>query len=154
VKGNIHARWIALKDQKTPDGDDVQAHLEEPIGEQTIIGATEGGGAVQMFKRGMLVERADGRTFVVYGAIFDHYAAIGGARSAIGLPVSDEEAAQHGARVNRFDRGDIYWRLDFGPRVVQGRDRERCNAGADPFARSWITRAGSLAKRVVRRALG
>jgi hypothetical protein len=151
VKGPIHARWVALKDQKTPDGDDVQAHLEEPLGEQAVI---PGGGAVQRFKRGMLVERADGRTFVVYGAIHDHYVALGGTESAIGLPVSDEEPAQRGARVNRFERGDIYWRLDFGPRVVEGRDRARCAAGADPFARSWIARAGSLGKRVLRRFLG
>jgi uncharacterized protein with LGFP repeats len=152
IQGRIHARWLALKGVSTPDGDDVQAHLEHPLGEQEVIG--EGGGTAQLFRRGMLVERPDGRTFVVYGAIYDHYLAIGGAASAIGMPISDEQSAPFGGRVAHFERGDIYWRQDFGPREIRDPGRRRYAAGANPFTRSWLDRAAGFCKRSIRRVLG
>ena len=131
IRGKIYARWLALKGVLTPDGDDVQAHLEHPLGDQTDVAPGDGGGRAQLFRRGMIIERADGRTFVVYGAIYDRYIALGGTASAMGLPISDEEGSRHGGRVARFERGDIYWRRDFGPREVRGAERDRYAAGAD-----------------------
>jgi hypothetical protein len=104
-----------------------------------------------LFQRGMIVERADGRTFVVYGQIYDYYLTLGGAGSSLGLPISDEEDAEYGGRVARFQRGDIYWREDFGAREVRGATRDRCDAGADPFTRPLVERAVNVVKRSVRR---
>jgi uncharacterized protein with LGFP repeats len=151
IRGRIHARWVRAGAEKTPDGDDVRAHLGHPLGAQTSIPENQGGGAMQLFLRGLIVARADGRAFVVYGAIYDHYVAAGGPASAIGLPISDEEAAGHEGRVSHFQTGDIYWRADAGAREVAGASRALYASGRDPFARSWINR-GVAALGIVRRA--
>jgi uncharacterized protein with LGFP repeats len=152
IRGRIYAKWRALKDERSPDGDDVQAHLELPLGEQAAVPVRHGGGAMQLFRRGVIVERAHGATFVVYGAIYDRYVALGGPASPLGQPTSDEEPWAFGGRVAHFEHGDIYWREDAGPREALGARRQRYRAGADPFARSWPSRImGAL--RTVRRAL-
>jgi hypothetical protein len=149
--GRIYDRWRSLKFELTPNGDDVQAHLESPLGEPTLVRKRYGGGAMLLFRRGMIVERTDGRTFVVYGEIYDYYLALGGPGSSLGLPISYEEDAEHGGRVARFQRGDIYWREDFGAREVCGATRDRCDAGADPYTRPLVERAVNVVKRSVRR---
>jgi uncharacterized protein with LGFP repeats len=149
IRGPVYAKWRALGAVKTPDGDTAQAHLCDPRGPETRVSEERGAGAVQLFQRGMIVARATGETFVIYGAIYDHYIAMGGVKSALGLPTSDEEDAPRGCRVNRFENGDIYWRADFGARDVQGATRNRCAKGEDPFARSWVRRVVSLCRRIV-----
>jgi pimeloyl-ACP methyl ester carboxylesterase len=154
IRGGIHAKWQALIEETTPDGDDVQSHLGHPLGEETKVPEKHGGGAAQLFDRGMIVERADGRAFVVYGAIYDHYLRVGGTASPIGQPTSDEEGYRDG-RVARFDRGDIYWRQDFGAREVRGVRRRRYVGGGDPFTRSLATRALAYGRSILRlRLLG
>jgi hypothetical protein len=153
IQGGIYARWLELKNELTPDGDDVQAHLEYPLGPESVVPAHHGGGTEQLFRRGMIVERADGRAFVVYGAIYDYYIGRGGTCSAIGQPISDEEESAHGGRVVHFQRGDIYWRSDFGPREVRGDGQVRAAARANPFERTLIDRAGLLARRMLTRAI-
>jgi hypothetical protein len=150
IRGNIYVKWRALQHEMTPDGDDVQAHLGPPLGQETRVPEKQGGGAAQLFDRGMIVERGDGRLFVIYGAIYDHYLVMGGTASAIGPPTSDEEQGGHGARVAHFEHGDIYWRQDFGARDVRGRRREQCAAGADPFIRSLAGRGAALARAALR----
>jgi uncharacterized protein with LGFP repeats len=152
IRGRVYAKWRALQAVKTPDGDDAQAHLGPPRGAEVPLPGTPAAGAVQFFERGMIVARPDGRAFAVYGAIFDHYVAIGGISSAIGLPTSDEEEAPRGARVGRFQAGDVYWRADAGARTVVGDARRRCEQGGDPFARSWVRRAGTWLKSLGRRS--
>jgi uncharacterized protein with LGFP repeats len=151
VRGRIHVKWEALGAVLTPDGDDAKAHLEHPLGEQAPIPASRGGGAVQFFVRGMIVERVDGRTFVIYGAIYDHYVKIGGAASAIGLPTSDEEGAPRGGRVSHFERGDIYWRADVGARDVRGIHRAAHAKRDDPCALSLIDRVVARWGRIATR---
>ena len=141
IQGNIFAKWRALGKVKSPDGDDEQAHLGPPLGEQSAVPARYGGGAEQLFRRGMIVERDDGTTYVVYGAIYDRYLAIGGTASALGQPISDEEDAA-GGRVGRFQYGEIYWRADFGHRVVRGRHRGRYAARPSGGHDGWSTRPG------------
>jgi uncharacterized protein with LGFP repeats len=150
IRGGIYAKWRALKAETTPDGDDVQAHLEFPLGDQTPVSERHGGGSMQLFRRGMIVERADGRAFVVYGVIYDYYLKMGGPGSYLGQPTSDEEAAPFNGRVSRFQNGDIYWRLDVGVREVTRRSRDRQGVGWDPFARSWSAEALVLFRRVRR----
>jgi uncharacterized protein with LGFP repeats len=151
IRGRIYDRWRDARDEKTPDGDDVQAHLGHPLGGQTAVPAKHGGGAEQLFQRGMIVERQDGRLFVVYGAIYDHYLAMGGTGSALGQPTSDEEGAARGGRVAHFQHGDIYWREDFGARDVRGVRRAYYGTRGDPFTRSWVKRAASFFGSSIRR---
>jgi hypothetical protein len=151
IRGRIYARWRDARDEKTPDGDDVQAHLGHPLGDQTAVPAKQGGGAQQLFQRGMIVERQDGRAFVVYGAIYDRYLEIGGTGSALGQPTSDEEGAARGGRVAHFQKGDIYWHEDFGARDVRGVRRAYYAARGYPFTRSWVRRAASFCRASVRR---
>jgi uncharacterized protein with LGFP repeats len=149
IRGKIYAKWQVLQTEKTPDGDDVQAHLGPPLGEQIGVSAKHGGGAAQVFQRGMIVERADGRAFVVYGAIYDHYRRMGDTASILGPPTSDEEDAPAGGRVAHFENGDIYWREDVGAREVHGARRVRYAARRDPFARSWVGRAAALCRAIL-----
>ncbi len=153
IEGGIYARWLELKSELSPDGDDVQSHLEHPLGPQIAVPPHLGGGFEQRFRRGMIVERADGRAFVVYGAIYDYYIGRGGTGSALGQPISDEEESARGGRVVHFQRGDIYWRADFGPREVCGDGQVRAAARANPFARSLVDRAMSLCRRALERVV-
>ncbi len=153
IEGGIYARWLELKSELTPDGDDVQSHLEHPLGPQTVVPAHHGGGVAQLFRRGMIVERADGRAFVVYGAIYDYYIGRGGTGSALGQPISDEEESARGGRVVHFQRGDVYWRSDFGPREVRGDGQVRAAARVNPFKRSLVDRAVSLSRRALARVV-
>src|SRR5580658_2575696 len=91
IRGRVYAKWRALGAVKTPDGDTAQAHLCDPLGPETGVREERGAGAVQLFQRGMIVARATGEAFVVYGAIYDHYIGMGGVKSALGPPTSDEE---------------------------------------------------------------
>ncbi len=147
----IEAKWAALAAVPTPDGDDVQSHLGAPLGPHTAAPAQRGGAAVQWFARGAIVERADGRTFAVYGAIYEHYLRAGGPAGHLGAPTCDEEPAAHGGRVSRFQGGDLYWRADAGVREVLACLRALYAGGRDPFARSWtnrvVTRLASLRRR-------
>jgi len=63
--------------------------------------------------RGGIYESSKG-VFVVYGAIYQKYKAIGGPRHFLGLPVSNEADMPRSplgttGRYSRFERGSIYW---------------------------------------------
>jgi hypothetical protein len=63
--------------------------------------------------RGGIYESSIG-VFVVYGAIYQKYHAIGGPRHYLGLPISNEEDAPRSSfgttgRISRFERGSIVW---------------------------------------------
>jgi uncharacterized protein with LGFP repeats len=151
IQGKIYVKWRDGGTVQTPDGDDVRTHLGYPLGTQRAVPAQHGGGYEQLFHRGMIVERQDGRTFVVYGAIYDHYLAVGGTGSVLGQPTSDEEGAGRGGRVTHFQYGDIYWHEDFGAREVRGARRDRYATRGYPFRRSWIKRAASFCASSIRR---
>jgi uncharacterized protein with LGFP repeats len=150
IQGKIFAKWQALKMDLTPDGDDAQAHLGLPSGPETAVPEEQGGGAAQHFQRGMIVERTDGRVFVVYGAIYDCYRSIGDTAGIVGQPTSDEEAAGYGGRVAHLDKCDIYWREDFGAREVHGARRHRYTAHGYPFRRSWAGRSLAFCQAILR----
>ncbi len=151
IAGAIYAKWREAATHLTPDGDDVQAHLGPPLGEAQAILSAHGGGASQLFTRGMIVARANGQAFVVYGAIYDYYLGIGGPANSIGQPTSDEESAARGGRVAHFENGDIYWHEDFGPRDVRGFRRKHYAARGYPFTRSLFRRAASRCASTLRR---
>jgi uncharacterized protein with LGFP repeats len=150
IRGAIYAKWQALGAEMTPDGDTAQAHLEHPLGPQVAVAAEHGGGAMQLFRRGLIVAGEDGLAFVVYGAIYDHYLAIGGPAGELGPPTSDEENAGRGGRVSHFRSGDVYWRSDVGVREVYGGRRRRFAARGYPFTITWTERAAAAYRRVRR----
>jgi uncharacterized protein with LGFP repeats len=56
----------------------------------------------------------------IYGLIFDRWAQMGGSRSVLGNPTTDELPAARGGRYNEFQNGFIYWHPNFGARAVYG----------------------------------
>jgi hypothetical protein len=56
----------------------------------------------------------------VFGAIGDKYQALGGERSFLGAPQTDEADAPHGGRFNRFQNGVIFWHPQTGAHEVHG----------------------------------
>jgi hypothetical protein len=51
----------------------------------------------------------------IYGAIRQRWSELGGEKSYLGYPTSDEVAFADGGRANEFEHGGIYWWPDTGP---------------------------------------
>lgn len=128
----IFKKWANLALEKTADGGSVQDYLGPSTGGEAAIPASQGGGTVQYFNGGMIVARSNGNVFVVYGAIYVCYQALGGLACDLGQPVNDEEAAAGGGRVSRFDAGDIYYSGGSGAHAIKGAIRARYNALGGP----------------------
>jgi hypothetical protein len=79
----------------------------------------------QIFERGMIVARANDKTWVVYGAVYLRYRALGDLGGVVGLPSSDEGPLNPGGRISHFDNGDILWRGDVQAHEVHGAIRDR-----------------------------
>ncbi|MCM0590516.1 MAG: hypothetical protein HEQ35_16155 [Gloeotrichia echinulata IR180] len=56
----------------------------------------------------------------IYGLIFDKWASMGGSRSPVGDPKTDELPAARGGRYNEFQNGFIYWHPNLGAHAVYG----------------------------------
>jgi len=52
--------------------------------------------------------------YLVYGAIGQRYAELGGPNSWLGWPLSDEQPFTEGGRASKFQNGSIYWWPDVG----------------------------------------
>jgi hypothetical protein len=64
--------------------------------------------------------------FEVYGAILKKYLALGGPRSFLGLPTTNETGTPDGVgRFNHFRGGSIYWTPQTGAHEVHGMIRDR-----------------------------
>jgi hypothetical protein len=119
----------------TADGTIIADYLGYPTGD--TIATVEANGQLTIFERGMIVVRASGAAWVVYGAIYGHYSGLGSITSGstklpiIGLPNSDEQPVPNG-RCSHFDGGDIYWKAGTGAFEVHGAIRDRWNALGGP----------------------
>lgn len=133
VFAKLNAPEVA-QDQAS-NGDNIRDYLGYPTGDsfQTI----ERGGQAAIFSRGIIVVRASGSAFVVYGSIYGHYAGLGNVAAGsirvpvVGLPLSDEEAVPNGRR-SRFEGGDIYWKGATGAWEVHGAIRDAWAALGGP----------------------
>jgi LGFP repeat len=120
---------------ETADGQNVRDYLGYPTAD--TFATAEAGGQAATFEHGMIVVRASGAAWVVYGAIYGHYYGLGSIMSGttdlpiVGLPSSDEQAAFSG-RCSHFDGGDIYWKSDTGAWEIHGAIRDRWNAMGGP----------------------
>jgi uncharacterized protein with LGFP repeats len=63
----------------------------------------------------------------IYGLIFDKWAQMGGIKSAVGNPTTDELPAARGGRYNEFDYGYIYWHPNLGAHAVYGEIGKKWN---------------------------
>ena len=117
------------------DGENIRDYLGYPTGD--TFPTIERGGQAAIFTRGIIVVRARGAAFVVYGLIYGHYANLGNIAAGsirvpvVGLPLSDEEAVPNGRR-SRFDGGDIYWKGASGAWEVHGAIRGAWDALGGP----------------------
>ncbi|MEG4169187.1 MULTISPECIES: hypothetical protein [unclassified Microcoleus] len=64
----------------------------------------------------------------LYGDIFDKWARLGGERSPLGNPTTDERPAAKGGRYNDFQHGFIYWRPNQGAYAVYGEIGKKWNS--------------------------
>ena len=64
----------------------------------------------------------------IYGLIFDKWAQMGGSRSVLGNPITDELPAARGGRYNEFPNGGfIYWHPNYGAQAVYGQIGQKWN---------------------------
>lgn len=125
----------SVSQTQTATGAVIADYLGYPTGDTTAT--VEAGGEMTIFERGMIVLRASGTSWVVYGPIYGHYTGLGSIISGaanvpvVGLPASDEVSAP-GGRCSHFDGGDIYWKPATGAWEVHGAIRERWNALGGP----------------------
>ena len=71
--------------------------------------------------------QAQEKSYAIYGDIFDKWTSLGGARSPLGNPTSDEQPAANGGRYNNFQNGFIYWSPKTGAHAVYGKIGEKWN---------------------------
>ncbi len=79
------------------------------------------GGRAQDFRGGRVLWSARAGAHVVAGAIGGAYVAAGGPGGYLGFPISDELGTpDRKGRLNKFERGYIYWTQDTGAHAVAG----------------------------------
>lgn len=123
----VYAKWTSLATATGSAGGPVWNALGFP--KEDTFTTAEGGQALR-FQGGAIVVRNSQQAFVVYGAIYAHYAQLGNLsdpnrQPAVGLPISDEQAAlSNRGRLSRFDFGDVYWDSNVGAHEVHGDIRQ------------------------------
>lgn len=63
----------------------------------------------QQFEWGVVVAQRGKAAVTIHAGIYSHYAKLGGLSSWLGLPLSEEEPAENGEVVARFEQGEIRW---------------------------------------------
>jgi hypothetical protein len=107
LQGAVLARYLA---------GGTAALLKLPTTDETAVT----GGSRTVFQGGHIYRSSVGAR-VVSGATLARYLALGGSTGVLGLPTSEEVAAQvAGARVTVFAKGRIYWSSATGARAVYG----------------------------------
>jgi len=94
--------------------------LGYPVGHQS---PTNGGGVQSRFQNGSITRTPFVGTFIVHGAIWGRYQALGAEGGELGLPLSHElDAGVPYAKMSRFQNGTIYWHPYLGPHEVYGQN--------------------------------
>jgi uncharacterized protein with LGFP repeats len=98
--------------------------LDAGAGDQEMA-MPDGRGRVRDFEHGSIYWTPEHGAHEVHGAIRVKWSQLGGHRSFLGYPVTDELGCGPGVgRFNHFERGSIYWREDIGAHEVHGAIRE------------------------------
>ena len=102
--------------QATPESM-IHHHWEElhgapgdPIRAVEAVGPPSNEGHRIVYKDGVIyLDEANSRPAWVRGDILARYDALGGPRSALGFPTSDEADFDEAGRISKFQHGNIYW---------------------------------------------
>ena len=86
----------------------------------------DGHGRMRDYEGGSIYWSQKTGAFEVHGAIRDKWAHLGGVRSFLGYPITDETGTPDGhGRYNHFQGGSIYWTPQTGAHEVHGAIRDR-----------------------------
>lgn len=114
LRGEILKKWRA-------DDGKGRKEIGFPITDRRLV--SDGVGRYNDFERGSIYWSPETGAHLIYGGIYGKWMAIGGPRSALGYPTTDEEGPGH--RFNLFQGGSIYWRDGFGAFFVRGEIDEK-----------------------------
>ncbi len=94
-----------------------------------VLPASDGTGRYVSYVGGVIYWSPGTGAREVHGAILDRWHALGGVRSALGYPSSDEQVLGDGpGRWSAFSGGRIYWSPGTGAHEVRGAILERYRA--------------------------
>jgi uncharacterized protein with LGFP repeats len=111
VYGGIGIEYTATANERDYYGQNVQTVLGAPTSDETSTGTVVG--RVNTFQGGAIYWGGGGGGHAVYGGILAKYKSLGGPKSFLGLPTS-EEIAITGGRIQYFQHGFIEWTPDGG----------------------------------------
>ena len=95
------------------------------LGSAVSAESTVGSGAERAYQRGRIYWTSATGAWAVRGAILESFRSLGGPRSALGFPRTDELATPDGrGRYNHFQAGSVYWTSATGARDVRGGIRQ------------------------------
>jgi hypothetical protein len=111
--------------------------LGAPVGPVDFGNDSDRGGFSQRFQNGIVYLLPPAAPCWVHGAILDKYLAIGGEKSVLGYPITDERTTPDGiGRYVHFQDGSIYWTYATGAQVVRGEIRNKWAALG--WERGWL----------------
>jgi uncharacterized protein with LGFP repeats len=116
VYGAIEDKYLRLDNERDFFGRDVKTLLGAPTSDEMPVPGVAGALMVT-FQGGTIYWSQATGAHVVYGAIGEKYASIGGPSSILGLPTSDEQQFGNG-RISHFQHGEIIWTPTGGARVI------------------------------------
>jgi uncharacterized protein with LGFP repeats len=86
----------------------------------------DGRGRARDYQNGSIFWTAQTGAHEVHGLIRDKWAKLGGERSFLGYPTTDETGCPDGhGRFNHFEHGSIYWTPELGAHEIHGAIRDR-----------------------------
>lgn len=113
VHGQIGEKWANLGRERSP--------LGYPLTDEQIT--SYGIGRYNRFQNGAIYWSPQTGAQAVYGLIYAKWIALGGVKSFLGFPTTDEIGSPNptdgGARFNNFQSGAIYWKSDTGAYEVR-----------------------------------
>jgi uncharacterized protein with LGFP repeats len=90
------------------------------------MNTADGRGRVRDYEGGSIYWMSQTGAFEVHGDIRIKWAQLGGERSFLGFPITDETGTPDGrGRFNHFQGGSIYWTPETGAHEVHGAIREK-----------------------------
>jgi uncharacterized protein with LGFP repeats len=111
--GLIYRKWLQTGGEQGP--------LGEPLTDEKP--SADGLGRISYFQGGAIYWTAQSGAHEVQGAIYQTWLQMDGERSALGEPVSDEQAANAGGgRISYFRAGNMYWSPSTGTQVTENSD--------------------------------
>ena len=111
VHGRIYERYCLLRRER--------GFLGFPVRDELATTGVKGAGS--LFEKGSIYWSPRSGAHEVHGEIHRKWRALGGHKSIVGFPLSDQTpVGKTAARFNRFQNGTVYWSNKTGAREVRG----------------------------------